>query len=556
MAELIPNSQTDEQIVKKQRISNTNSDDPTFQFPDHVLHLIFSYLKSQDLFNVRLVSKNWHHNTPSYFPLEFDESIFFENTPTPPSNVIQESHNKFLEWICSSLETSQSELKRAEKRVILIQFESCENINDLLELINEIDFHEVYLRFRYSNYWIPFIFQSKCLRVVHLTRGRIDKHLFDDETNFVCLEEIELDSVNLSGETLSKFISKCPNIRELKLVNCIVLSSVVLPKLDRLKKLYVQSVNFYPAITDVQVIAPSLQVFYFNHFNRNNVVVNMNIRACRMLREFHLVCHTFPVGFEHEHFISDFPHLEKLVLGPCETSKRVNISSPSLKKLTLIYTQLYNYNSSRKSVVLVPNLCSFQYVGTTFKSFLAPSETQKLLKTINISLVPHVEKINRVWFLQLRSHLTKLKNRIELALTIHDQTSFSVLGKRGHKLWSISIGRIPTQVVPHIEHLKLDIRFKVPEESHGCLLKYIIDNLLWMSHPNVLTISMSTSFAAFALEICNEFLISRREDNCCGDTQNKCWRHFLKDLKVRERVTNENTEIKKFNFIFTWQLSN
>lgn len=133
-----------------------------------------------------------------------------------------------------------------------------------------------------------------------------------------------------------------------------------------------------------QVIAPSLQVFHFVHFNRCNVAVNMNIRACRMVRE-------FPVGFDNEHFISDFPHLENLVLGPCEISKCVKISSPSLRKLTLIFTQLYNYNTSRKSVVLVLNLCSFQYVGRTFKSFLAPSETQKLLNTINI-----------FWFLMLR----------------------------------------------------------------------------------------------------------------------------------------------------------
>ncbi|KAL3375379.1 hypothetical protein AABB24_006722 [Solanum stoloniferum] len=297
MAELCPNSQTDEQIVKKRRISDTNSDDPTSRFPDHVLHLIFSYLKSQDLFTVRLVSKNWHRNTPSYFPLEFEESISFLYTINTPFNVIQEAHNKFLEWIRSSLETCQSELKKAEKRIIRVKFERHENINDLLELINEIDFHEVYLRFGCFNYWIPFIFQSKCLRVVHLTRGGIDKHLFSDETNFVCLEEVELDSVNLSGETLSKFISKCPNIRELKLVNCLLLRSVVLPKVDRLKKLYVQLVGSYPSITDVQVIAPSLQVFHFVHFNRCNVAVNMDIRACRMLREFHLECPTFPGWF-------------------------------------------------------------------------------------------------------------------------------------------------------------------------------------------------------------------------------------------------------------------
>ncbi|XP_015067954.1 uncharacterized protein LOC107012592 [Solanum pennellii] len=554
MAELCPISQNVEEIAKKLRISDSDSGDPTSRLPDHVLHSILSYLKSEQLFHARLVSKNWHRNTPSYFPLEFDESIFFEKTPTTPAAVIQESHNKFLEWIRSSLETSQPELIKAEKRVIRVQFKHHENINDIMKLINGIDFHEVYLRFGCINYSIPFIFQSKCLTVVHLIRCGIHKLLFSDEANFSNLEEVELDNVHLTGETLSIFISKCPNIRELKLVNCKALRSVLLPKVDRLKKLCVQLVGSYPSITDVQVIAPSLQVFHFVHYNSSNLAVNMDIRACKMLREFHLECPTFPVGFDHEHFISDFPYLETLIIGPCETSKRVKISSPSLRKLTLMFTQLYNYNYSRKSVVSVPNLCSFQYVGRTFKSSLAPSGTPKFLKTTGISLVPHVEKINRAWFLQLRSHLTKLSNRIGLALIIRAQTSFSELGKQGHRLWSIPIGRIPTQVIPHIELLKLDIRLNVPQESHGCLLKYIIDNLLWMSHPNALTLSMPTSFAAFALGICNEFLISRRDGNCCADTRNKCWRHFLKDFMVREAVTNEKEELKKFSFVFTWQL--
>ncbi|XP_055828572.1 uncharacterized protein LOC129896660 [Solanum dulcamara] len=556
MALLCPISQTDEEIAKKPRISHTDSSDPTSRLPDHVLHSIFSYLTSEELFQVRLVSKNWHRNTPSYFPLEFDESIFFEITPTTPAAVIQESHNKFLEWIRSSLDTCQSELNKAEKRVIRAQLTHHDNINDLMKLIDGIDFHEVYLKFGCFNYWIPFIFQSKCLTVLHLTRCGIYKRLFNGEANFVSLQQVDLDNVNLSGEALSEFISKCPNIRELRLVNCKVLRSLVLPKVDHLKKLYVQLVGSYPSITDVQVVAPSLQVFHFVQYNSSNkVAVNMDIRACRMLREFHLECNLFPVGLDHEHFISDFPHLENLMLGPCETSKRVKISSPSLRKLTLMFTQLYNYNYSRKSVVSVPNLCSFQYVGRTFKSSLAPSETPKFLKTFGISLVPQIEKINRAWFLQLRSHLTKINNRIRLALIIRDQTSFFELGKQGHKLWSISIGRIPTQVLPHIEHLKLDIRLKVvPQESHGCLLKYAIDNLLWMSRPNALTLSMPASFAAFALGICNEFLISRREGNCCTDIQNKCWHHYLKDFMVREVVTDEKEEAKKFSFVFTWQL--
>ncbi|KAG5619029.1 hypothetical protein H5410_018853 [Solanum commersonii] len=72
-------------------------------------------------------------------------------------------------------------------------------------------------------------------------------------------------------------------------VNCNQLRSVVLlPKVDRLKKLYVQMV---------------------------------------------FKCNIFPVGLDHENF---FSHLENLIIGPCETSKSVKMSSSSLRKLTII----------------------------------------------------------------------------------------------------------------------------------------------------------------------------------------------------------------------------
>ncbi|XP_059304017.1 uncharacterized protein LOC132055995 isoform X1 [Lycium ferocissimum] len=485
MAELCLMSETVEEIVKKPRISCSNSVDLTLRLPDHILHSIFSYLTSQDLVNVHLVSKNWHRNTPSYFAFNFDESLFLENVPYTPLRIIHETHNKFLDWIRSSLETSKSKLNKADKRVLRILFYFHQNIYDIMRLMDENDFHEVYLRFEYFHYSLPYIFQLKstCLTVLHLTACTLDEHVFHDEAKFASLQEVKLDDVRVSGKTLSKFISKCPNIRELSLEGCKFLHFIVLPKLDRLEKLYVNNPHIHHPISNIQVVALSLQVFHLAYCNSIKVAVRMNIRACRMLRELHLDCRKFPEGLDHEHFCSDFPHLETLYLGPCETLKRVKISSSSLRNLTLMFTQLYNYNYSRKSVVWAPNLCYFHYVGRTFKSSLAPSDTPKLLEKNCISLVPHIEKINRAWFLQLRSHLKKISNHIGLVLVIREEkTSFSDLGKRGHKLWSIPIGRAPTQLLPHIKRLKLDIRLKVPEESHRCLMKYIIDNLLLMSN--------------------------------------------------------------------------
>ncbi|OIT25108.1 hypothetical protein A4A49_55535, partial [Nicotiana attenuata] len=249
--------------------------DPTLQLPDHLLRSIFSYLKCQDLIHVSLVSKNWHRNTPSYFALDFDESLFFENIPNKSLPDVQKSHSNFLDWIHSSLETCKIRLSKAEKRILRIQFNHSENIYDLMRLIDENNFHE-----------------STCLTILHLTRCALEEQIFYSEEKFDSLQELKLDGVELSGETLSKFISKCPSIRELSLVNCNLLWRIVLPKLDSLKKLCVK-LNTYHYITNIQVIAPSLQVFHFVYSSLKQDAVNMDIRACRMLREFHLDCLKF-----------------------------------------------------------------------------------------------------------------------------------------------------------------------------------------------------------------------------------------------------------------------
>ncbi|KAH0723367.1 hypothetical protein KY289_006411 [Solanum tuberosum] len=62
----------------------------------------------------------------------------------------------------------------------------------------------------------------------------------------------------------------------------------------------------------------------------------MDIRACKMLREFHLNCSKLPNGLDPENFCSDFPHLETLLMGP---EKPINISGSSLRKWILSIPQ-------------------------------------------------------------------------------------------------------------------------------------------------------------------------------------------------------------------------
>ncbi|KAM3380346.1 hypothetical protein P3S68_005919 [Capsicum galapagoense] len=198
----------------------------------------------------------------------------------------------------------------------------------------------------------------------------------------------------------------------------------------------------------------------------------MDIRACTMLREFHLDCWKFPEGLDPKDFCLNFPHLETLLLGPCQTLKPIKISGPSLRKTRV--------SASKSS--------SFQYMGTTFQPYLAPTDASKNLESSNLVLVPKIDEVNRDWFHKLRSHLENFSN-YDTTLDFDERKT----SPREHPR-SKPGGRVPSQPLHHIKHLMLDLnKLKYQQEY---LMRYIIDNLLWMSHPNTLTLSVPTSFAA------------------------------------------------------------
>ncbi|MCE3050075.1 hypothetical protein HAX54_046435 [Datura stramonium] len=397
------------QTIETPTNCRTNSVDPTMQLPDHILQSIFSHLNFHDLVHVRLVSKNWHRNTPSHFALHFNESLFHEKNPTNKSD--------FWDWIRSSLDASNTnKLINVEKRVLRVKCDHPGDIRDVLGLLGGNHFHEVYLSFKLLRthcYYLPYIFQSKFLTLLHLTECGIHNRVFyGTEEIFPSLQELKLDKVTVCEVTLSMFISKCPCLSELSLLNCWGICFIVLTKLDRLKKLYVK-LSYFHSFTYIRVIAPSLQVFHFVHRSRERrVAVNMDIRACKMLREFHLDCWRFPQGLDPENISSHFPRLETLLLGPCQTEKpiKIKISGPLLTKWILSFPGLYE--CSRKSIVSTPNnLSSFQYMGTMFQPYLAlPSDTSKVLGSSNIVLIPKTNEVNRAWFLKLRSHLENFSN--------------------------------------------------------------------------------------------------------------------------------------------------
>ncbi|KAK4735972.1 hypothetical protein R3W88_010233 [Solanum pinnatisectum] len=366
----------------------------------------------------------------------------------------------YMECIHSSLDTNKTHLRNAEN---------------------------------YCRYHLPYMFQSTCLTVLHLSRCTLDY------PHVLSLGEGKLYSLQ----------DKCPNIRELSLVSCFSLKPIVLPKLDRLNKFYVQFMSPFSFITIVQVIAPSLQVFHFT----------------------------------------------------------VKISSSSLRTLFLFFTRMHE--DSRTRVVFAPNLSTYQCVGTTFKPFLNPSDAPNLLET-KIGLAYHVKKINQpLTFINLRDRLKDFSNNIGLSLCIRDDDDdnnelyyllcyimhiFYPLQNllhqgEGETLPSKVIEREQTPPLHHIKHVLLDMsKIKVRYEY---LMKYIMNGLFWMSHPDTLTLLIPSRLQPMENDIIEE-LKNRQEGNCSCEIMDRCWIHFLKDFEVCvENIICEKDELE-FVFKFTW----
>lgn len=183
-------------------------------------------------------------------------------------------------------------------------------------------------------YCLPYIYQSKCPTILHLTDCELNKDVLCGEGIISSLRELKLEG---SEEKLSKFISKRPDIRELSLVNCWGISFIVLTKLDHLKKLYVNVGGDFSSFTNIQVIVPSLQVLHFvsRSCESKKVAFNMDIHACKMLREFHLDCLEISPWPWSWKFLFRFSPSWNFITWALSDIERIKILSSSLRKWTL-----------------------------------------------------------------------------------------------------------------------------------------------------------------------------------------------------------------------------
>ncbi|KAL6335169.1 hypothetical protein AAG906_029397 [Vitis piasezkii] len=75
-----------------------------------------------------------------------------------------------------------------------------------------------------------------------------------------------------------------------------------------------------------------------------------------------------------------------------------------------------------------------------------------------------------------------------------------------------------------IKHLNIIVKYR-------CRNQYIIDRLLWMCHPQTLSISSGTN-PEFVKVLYNKFNNKEEHPKCCTSCPIKCWRHYLEDVQI------------------------
>nr|XP_011462938.1 PREDICTED: uncharacterized protein LOC105351119 isoform X1 [Fragaria vesca subsp. vesca] len=213
------------------------------------------------------------------------------------------------------------------------------------------------------------------------------------------------------------------------------------------------------------------------------------------------------------------------------------VSSHQLKSLTIgILYGIYGCKNLEVNLN-TPNLRYFSYKGPELIPSLNREQDYMNLKVLKLNLwmrpypydsrtlMKPANSLNSQWFLALRKYLGKLPQLEELTLELHTN---------------------PTKITFYPEKLR-DKEIHPPSQVLNLLLLLpplninlpSIGAFLWSSHPITLSIELKQHFddsfdnIKFIKFIYEEFMCLEENVFCCGDINSKCWRHYLKSVKIK-----------------------
>ncbi|KAL6996388.1 hypothetical protein U1Q18_006516 [Sarracenia purpurea var. burkii] len=488
----------------------TDTVDRISELPEPIIHHILSFLRCpKDVARACVLSKRWRSIWSSFLTFDFDQKSF-----KAQGGVLAE-FNRFVE---SSLSTRIAPLICIQKfRLHITSFDSglAHHMDRWLcaattKNVKELEIYVQIEKYYRRCYTLPrIVLAAETLTSLKLHGCKLDNY---NDLNLPNLRQLSIKKVYINLNIIQSFIRSCPWIEDLRLIQCtglVYLHVSTLINLDRVE------VHECQGLKQIQIEIPNLQTFWC--CVDRSVPCNINLECCTRLKSLTLT-DTKMTDELFKDQISKFPVLEKLVLKECRALKRITILSQKLKRLALIRCK-----NLLGAIVDAPNLHSFEYTGD--KIFCFSMETPKLqeaklyFESMRKDGFEYSGEDFILWLSKFQEFLGKFRQSKNLKVVVRNNKGVLVFEELRDM-----------RLVP-----ENDLKFEIISSSTN--LEDILGSMLRTTHPE--TISVISPASGEVFKLLHDKLMNREENpSCCKYYSKKCWRHYLKDVKIGSKPTH------------------
>ncbi|KAH9666040.1 putative F-box/FBD/LRR-repeat protein [Citrus sinensis] len=464
--------------------------DQISDLPPSIIHHIMTYLSAKEVTRTSILSTSWNQFQNSFPILDFDLMNFIVR--------IEIVNIKFLEKFIMFVDTflhQFSNLKVCMQKLRIyvcpLDVEGSSPLFDKwIELATEnglevLDFMVIADENTY--YALPqTIFSAKLLTSLKLVGCKLELPSFT--VSF--LKAITLQNVYINDQMVQSLICGCPLLEDLFFGSCFGLKFLCISGAYKLKILMMKALSY----ESVEILAPSLQELTLSFF------------SCAHLKK--LLLSEFPLNDrELHHLISKCPLLEDLSISHCHSLGRIMISSNKLEHLLI--SSCYGLNALD---VDAPRLLSF-----IFDLNPIPIISTNALCPWNVTLDCD-SNLDCDWFLSLKEFLGASSQIERLCI---DFSSVEVVFNLDELRRCYP--SLPLQVET------MDLCVSVEPSKYEILL----DGIFCICNPrNLIFFCVLECERGFVTWLFDR--LQNRNTNCCNDLHIKCWRHYLKDVKVEQ----------------------
>ncbi|KAJ9692038.1 hypothetical protein PVL29_011236 [Vitis rotundifolia] len=238
------------------------------------------------------------------------------------------------------------------------------------------------------------------------------------------------------------------------------------------------------------------------YYHQEKLPCDVVLTPCEFLRELILYDRHLKRDWL-QNLVSGLPNLQRLEIDSTRL-QRIEISHHQLKRLELKLTPVQR---EAKLKIDAPNLQSFTYWGyrmplaSTISSMNPSSLREAEIHFWNYNDYSHF------FIPQLKEFFEKSKHCQVINLLIKSKKEFI----------------IPRKLRPILSPPVYDIKHLYLRVYYCSRFQYIIDRMLWMCHPQTLSIQSGTNA---------RFLKEQRGEPQVYTCPTKCWRHYLEDVQI------------------------